>query len=98
MLLTGQERRRKILEEAWIGDSVLNLFARKRILRDIGVLDSARFERMTANRFLSAFGDASEVEARIGRVYEEKGIEAAFDWIESNLMPLFEKQEEKRNR
>ncbi len=96
--MNGQDRRRKILEEAWVGDSVLALYARKRILTEAGGVDSARFERMTANKFLSAFGDASEVEARIGRVYDEKGIEAAFEWIESNLMPLYEKQEERRNR
>lgn len=84
------------MEEAWVGDSVLGLYARRRILREAGFVDSARFERMTANRFLAGFGEPSEVEARIGRVYEQEGIEAAFEWIESNLMPLFERQEEKR--
>ena len=48
---------------------------------------------MTSNRFLSGFGDASEVEARVGRVYREQGLEAALAWIEETLMPVFEKQE-----
>ena len=48
---------------------------------------------MTSNRFLSGFGDASEVEARLGRVSQAKGLEAAISWIEEMLMPVFEKQE-----
>jgi len=48
---------------------------------------------MTSNRFLSNFGEASEVEARVGRIYREKGLEAAFAWIEETLEPLLKKQE-----
>ena len=91
-------RRRKILEEAWIGDAVLGLYARGRILRDGGAVDSAKFERMTSNRFLATLGEPSEVEAEIGREYESGGLDAAFSWIEQKLMPLFDRQEEKRLR
>jgi hypothetical protein len=94
--LNSAGRRRKILEEAWIGDAVLGLYARSRILRDDGAVSSARLERMTSNRFLATLGEPSEVEAEIGRVYESRGLEAAFSWIEQKLMPLFDRQEEKR--
>jgi len=91
-------RRKKILEQAWLGDAVLGLYARGRILRSEGAVDSSQFERMTSNRFLGAMGEPSQVEAEIGRVYENEGIEAAFSWIEQELMPLFDRQEEKRLR
>jgi dsRNA-specific ribonuclease len=81
--------RKRVLEEAWIGDAVLSLFARSRILRGDGVQDQEKFVRM---------GEASEVEAEIGRVYEKEGLEAAFEWIEKRLMPVFERQEEKRRK
>ena len=89
-------RRRKILEEAWIGDAVLCLYARRRILRERGAVDGETFERMTANRFLACFGDPSEVEAELGRLFEAEGLDAAFAHIESKLMPLFVRQEERR--
>ncbi|MES1257586.1 MAG: ribonuclease III domain-containing protein, partial [Acidobacteriota bacterium] len=90
--------RRRILEEAWVGDAVLSLYARRRILGEAGSVNSEKFERMTSNRFLAAFGEPSEVEAEIGGRYAEEGLEAAFSWIEQKLMPLFERQEEKRLR
>jgi len=51
---------------------------------------------MTSNQFLACFGNPTSVEARIGTLYREDGMEAAFAWIEAELMPVFEKQE--RNR
>jgi dsRNA-specific ribonuclease len=90
--------RKRVLEEAWIGDAVLSLFARSRILRGDGVQDQEKFIRMTCNQFLAVVGEASEVEAEIGRVYEKEGLEAAFEWIEKRLMPVFERQEEKRRK
>jgi dsRNA-specific ribonuclease len=91
-------RRMRLLEEAWIGDAVLCLWARRRTLRETGSVDSARLERMTSNRFLATLGEPSEVEAEIGRIFEAEGLEKAFAWIEQKLMPLFERQEEKRMR
>jgi hypothetical protein len=94
--LVNAERRRKILEQAWIGDAVLCLYGRRRILREGGAVDGEKFERMTSNRFLASFGEPSEVEAELGRLYEREGLEAAFLWIEQKLMPLFDRQEEKK--
>jgi hypothetical protein len=96
--MNASEKREKILKEAWVGDAVLSLYARRRILRETRAVDSERFERMTSNRFLASKGEPSEVEAEIGRVYEGEGLEAAFSWIEQRLMPLFDRQEEKRLR
>ncbi len=95
--MTATERRRRILEEAWIGDAVLCLYCRQRILDRDKVLDGEKFTRMTSNQFLTAFGDPSEVEAEIGRVYSDEGLEAAFTFIEAKLMPRFDKREAKRN-
>jgi len=89
--------RKAILEEAWLGDAVLTLFARQRILEAGGGIDQEKAVRLTSNRFLSVLGDASEVEARIGRLYKEKGLEAAFAYIASQLEPLYLKGESKRN-
>lgn len=90
--MPSQEQR----AEAWIGDGVLGLYARRRILEAKGRMDGDLFARMTSNQFLSAFGDPTLVEARIGRIYETESLEAAFHWIETQLMPLFDRQE--RNR
>ena len=91
-------QRERILREAWIGDAVLCLYARRKILREDGVTDGPKEERMTSNQFLSAWAEPSEVEAEIGRIYEKEGLEAAFQWIEARLMPLFDRQEAKRAR
>ena len=87
-----------MLEDAWIGDAVLSLYARRRILRGDGALDQEKFTRMTSNQFLAVIGEPSEVEAEIGRIYESAGLEAAFQWIEERLIPVFEKQEENRRK
>lgn len=88
-----RDRRAQTLEEAWIGDAVLTLYVRLRILREDGAIDGDKSMRMSSNQFLSAFGEPSEVEARIGRVYTNEGLGAAFDFIQAELMPLHEKQE-----
>ena len=85
-------------ESAWIGDAVLSLFARSYILRNSGVMDQSRFAAMTSNSFLSAIGNPTRVESRIGEVYHAAGLDAAFEWIEKELLPLFLKQEKKRAR
>ncbi|HVW87142.1 MAG TPA: hypothetical protein VHB50_20790 [Bryobacteraceae bacterium] len=96
--MKSSERRRKILEEAWIGDAVLCLYARRRILGSDGAVDGEKFRRMTSNQFLASFGEPSEVEAELGRLYEREGLDAAFSWIEQRLMPVFDRQEEKVQR
>lgn len=79
-------------EFAWIGDAVLALFARSWVLRERGSMDGEWFTRLTSNDFLSAFGNPTRVEANIGKLYLEGGLEPAFAWMDANLLPLFRKQ------
>jgi len=51
---------------------------------------------MTSNQFLSILGEPTQVEAEIGRIFESAGLQEAFDWIDHNLGPAFERQELKR--
>ena len=88
--------RQQTLKEAWIGDAVLSLFVREKILREDGKLDGAKCVRMTSNQFLASFGEPSEVEAELGRVYALNDLQTAFAWIEARLLPKFELQEQKR--
>jgi hypothetical protein len=90
------DRRREALQYAWTGDAVLTLYAREMILREDGAVDGAKAARMTSNRFLTAFGEPTEVEAEIGRVYEDGGLSAAYAHIERRILPVFQKQEAKR--
>ena len=83
-------------EFAWIGDAVLALFARTWVLRERGSMDGEWFTRLTSNDFLSAFGAPTAVEAKIGRIYREHGLDAAFAWIDAELVPLFRRQMAKR--
>ena len=83
-------------EFAWIGDAVLALFARSWVLRERGSMDGEWFTRLTSNDFLSAFGPPTAVEAKIGRIYREHGLDAAFAWIDAEFIPLFRKQMAKR--
>lgn len=61
-------------------------------------MDGEKCVRMTSNQFLAAFGEPSEVEAEIGRVYAQSGLAAACAWIEERLMPRFAQQEENRRK
>ena len=83
-------------ETAWIGDAVLALFARQFVLRERHSMDGEWFTRLTSNDFLSAFGNPTRVEAAIGQRYLEGGLEAAFAWLEAEVVPLFHKQMVKR--
>lgn len=83
-------------ERAWIGDAVLALFARSWVLRERGKMDGDWFTRLTSNDFLSAFGNPTRVEARIGDLYRSEGLEAAFAWMEAEFIPLLLKQMAKR--
>ena len=92
--MTEEEKRTK----AWIGDAVLALFAREWILREPQINKEDRadaFIRMTSNKFLSAIGEPTAMEAEIGTIYECDGLEAAFCHIENTYVPLFKKQQVK---
>lgn len=90
----GPKRREQ--ELAWIGDTVLDLFARSWILETHGSLCGEKLRNMTSNQFLSAIGNPTAVEAIIGKLYQEEGLEAAFAWIDERLVPIFQKQEKNR--
>ena len=79
-------------EAAWIGDAVLALFAREFVLRERGCMDGVWFTHLTSNEFLSAFGNPTNVEARIGEIYRSEGLSAAHAHIEKEFLPLFRKQ------
>ena len=77
---------------------MLALYVRRRILERDGCVDGQKSARMTSNQFLSSWGDPTAVEARIGRIFEADGLQPAFDWIEAELTPRFERQERNRRR
>lgn len=95
-MISKTEEVRLEREAAWVGDAVLALFARQFVLRERGVMDGEWFTRLTSNDFLSAFGNPTRVEASIGKLYHEGGLEAAFAWINEELIPMFRKQMAKR--
>lgn len=76
-------------EEAWVGDAVLALYVREWLLAQGKGLDGQAFIRFTSNDFLRQVGNPTSVEAQIGRIYQEKGLQAGFDWIEETLLPRF---------
>ena len=80
-------------EEAWVGDAVLALFMRRLILKEQGKMDGEMFIRCTSNDFLRNIGNPTSFEELIGRIYEDQGLEAAFDWMEYQLLPVFRLQE-----
>ena len=82
-----------VMREAWVGDAVLHLWVREWALADGGAVDSAKVTRFVSNQFLSTVGQPDRVEAEIGRVYRQEGLEAAFAHIRSKLLPVFERQE-----
>ncbi|MCX6608785.1 MAG: ribonuclease III domain-containing protein [Acidobacteria bacterium] len=87
-----------LLQQAWLGDAVLALYVRERILREQGKLDGELYTRMTSNHFLSAIGEPSAVEAEIGEQYRVGGLAGAFEFIEQRLIPVYERQEANRRK
>jgi len=85
-------------EAAWIGDAVLALYAREYVLRERGCMDGIWFTHLTSNEFLSAFGNPTGVEAKIGKIYWSEGLAAAHAHIETDYLPLFRKQIAKKTK
>ena len=85
-------------EDAWIGDAVLGLFAREWILQNEKKMNAKMFSRMTSNHFLNSLGNPTKVEAEIGLIFNNEGLEKAFSYIEKSILPLFLKQKKKRIR
>ena len=90
--------RDQLQREAWVGDAILELYARLQILEEDQRVDGDKCRRMTSNQFLATMGDPTILEAELGRVYRDKGMEAAFHWIRLRLMLLFVRQEENRTK
>ena len=88
----------KLRNNAWIGDAVLELYARSLVLKTAGKRDVGLKARLTSNQFLNGFNQPTRVEAEIGVLYQEKGLDAAFDHIREKIEPLFLKQEARRQR
>lgn len=76
--------------QAWVGDAVLALYVREWILSFKGQIDGKLFIEFTSNDFLRLTGNATAVEAQIGRVYKSEGLKAANAWIDENLRPKME--------
>ena len=92
---------RELKDLAWTGDAVLALYARQWLLEQPDHPLFTRqelFIKLTANSFLQALGEPTRVEAQIGQVYRESGLEAAFAHIESHIRPLFEKHLRNQSR
>lgn len=92
---------RGLRDEAWIGDAVLALYVRRWLLRYAPkkMSDADRqqlFELFVSNQFLSSFGEPSQVEAAIGRKFEQEGLAAAFAHIEKSFLDSFRKSARKR--
>jgi hypothetical protein len=88
----------KLRQDAWVGDAVLELSVRSWILKGHGAVNAEMKTRFTCNQFLNCIGNPTKVEAGIGVIYQQQGLDAAFAWIRDNLEPLFIKQEAKRVR
>jgi dsRNA-specific ribonuclease len=89
---------RELQEKAWVGDSVLGLFAREWLLKEHGAIESDEFIQMTCNQFLSTMGTPTKIEARIGHIYEADGLSAAFNFMETELVPLYLIQKKNRKK
>lgn len=77
--------------EAWVGDAVLALYVREWILSfNAGAIHGDYFIEFTSNKFLRLTGNATGVEACIGRIYTADGLAAANSWIDENLRPKME--------
>jgi hypothetical protein len=87
-------------EQAWIGDAVLALYARRWIVANAPANANRAdlFKRMTSNQFLSGLGEPTKIEAGIGRIYEKSGELAAFEYIGKTILPLYKKQTSPKGR
>ncbi len=73
--------------EAWLGDAVLALFARQWILATFGKADGELQGLITSNHFLSRFGPPTAVEAALGRIWQNDGLDAAMDELHTRFLP-----------
>lgn len=79
-------------EEAWLGDAVLELYVRERILEEDAARNDARRISLVRNSFLNRLGQPTRVEAEIGRRYRQGGLDAAFAWIGEEMSGMMQQQ------
>ncbi len=82
-------------ELAWIGDAVLALYVRTWLIeaKNLDMQQRADyFMRVTNNQFLTAFGEPTAVEAKIGKLFQEQNLSAAYQFIENSIIPVFIQQ------
>ena len=82
----------RLRAEAWVGDAILALYVREWILAEEGAINGKLFVEFTSNDFLRRTGNATGVEAEIGRTFKAGGLEAAYAWIEHHLKPRMEER------
>lgn len=82
----------RLRAEAWVGDAILALYVREWILAEEGAINGKLFVEFTSNDFLRRTGNATGVEAEIGRTFKAGGLEAAYAWIEHYLKPRMEER------
>ena len=70
----------RLRAEAWVGDAILALYVREWILAEEGAINGKLFVEFTSNDFLRRTGNATGVEAEIGRTFKAGGLEAAYAW------------------
>ncbi|MDX6766588.1 MAG: ribonuclease III domain-containing protein [Candidatus Methylacidiphilales bacterium] len=90
----------EVRDLSWIGDAVLALCARNWIIAHESGLHGSRhdlFRELTCNDFLASFGPPTLVEAELGRIYRDEGLEGARQHFETRLVPVFLKQQGNRN-
>lgn len=89
---------KQLQEDAWLGDAVLEVYARQRVLRERGGIDEEMRKNLTRNSFLNCIANPTVAEANIGRRFRAGGLDAAWAWIAEHLEPVFAKQEANRQR
>jgi hypothetical protein len=53
---------------------------------------------MTSNQFLATRGNPTAMEAQIGRLFRDDGLDPAFAYIEAVWVPVFRKQWKNRKQ
>lgn len=74
---------------AWIGDAALGLAAREWILETYGTLQGEIYRVVTSNKFLRVFGHPTRVEAGIGILLQEQGMDAVRSDFRARILPEF---------
>lgn len=89
------EQENVLRSAAWIGDAVLSLYLRQLLIVnkvEPAGMRAELFKHFSSNHFLNSFGRPTAMEAEIGVIYEDEGLESAFRFIEGKYLPIIRKQ------